>query len=370
MIRKNYVVMEAAEKIFNPSEYVAAFKKSLNVCKLSKYKSDKSCADFYSAFFMNNLNVTEPLTFDQWGVIYNNLLADESFVTDLGIFIAMYQPAQYTGIFEKLKDIVISESETATNKVRYLSNARAIITMMKSRLNAVGTTITAQTFDPNVTKFIMVMDGSLFTILSMINKFLSREIVKTDDTESTISIHQTTLSEDAEELINMFEASFNPLVKDYQDTYNEFINEGVVLAAKDKLLKLKRMEQDFNNRVARKWNQIKQERQTRKHAELVGESLRLTNEIKRILVSAPAAIINPGLPIIIWAVTLMIDRRTDLRDRNIMIRQLKDELEILEEKIRIAESKSDDKEKIELIRIRQKLTHEYERISKVKMKER
>ena len=67
-----------------------------------------------------------------------------------------------------------------------------------------------------------------------------------------------------------------------------------------------------------------------------------------------------------WIITLFIDKKTDKEDRKVLIGEIKDELEIIEEKISMAERNGDDKAKIELIRYRQKLQKEYERILHVK----
>ena len=71
---------------------------------------------------------------------------------------------------------------------------------------------------------------------------------------------------------------------------------------------------------------------------------------------------SPALGVITWVISVVIDRATDKKDRDILVGQLKDEMEIVEEKISIAERNGDDKGKIELMRIRQKLRREYERI--------
>ena len=69
--------------------------------------------------------------------------------------------------------------------------------------------------------------------------------------------------------------------------------------------------------------------------------------------------------VITYIVSIVIDRETDKKDRDILVGQLKDELEIIEEKISIAERNGDDKAKIELIRLRQKIQREYRRITKL-----
>ena len=99
---------------------------------------------------------------------------------------------------------------------------------------------------------------------------------------------------------------------------------------------------------------------------MVGEALRINHEIKRLLGSLAVGAINPAIGVILWVTSVVIDRQTDKRDRDILVGQIKDELEIIEEKISQAERNGDDKAKIELIRLRQKLQKEYERINRIK----
>ena len=99
---------------------------------------------------------------------------------------------------------------------------------------------------------------------------------------------------------------------------------------------------------------------------MVGEALRINREIKRLLRSGAIGILNPAWGAISFIVSVVYDRATDKRDRAVLVGQLKDELEIVEEKIQMAERNGDEKARIELIRFRQKLHREYERIMRVR----
>ena len=112
----------------------------------------------------------------------------------------------------------------------------------------------------------------------------------------------------------------------------------------------------------KKVKQAREKRRNKKHAEMVGEALRINDELKRLLRSLGIGLFSPALGVITWVISVVIDRATDKKDRDILVGQLKDEMEIVEEKISIAERNGDDKGKIELMRIRQKLRREYERI--------
>ena len=96
----------------------------------------------------------------------------------------------------------------------------------------------------------------------------------------------------------------------------------------------------------------------------MGETLRISRLIKQAFaVYMTWKIFNPIAGIITALVTTAIDQRTKKNDRMKILNDIKDELEIVDEKINIAERNGDDKSRIEMIRIRQKLYREYERIS-------
>ena len=107
-------------------------------------------------------------------------------------------------------------------------------------------------------------------------------------------------------------------------------------------------------------------RRNRRQAEIVGETLPIFKQIKRILRTAGLAIISPAVAATVLLIDLVIDSKTKVNDRRILIRQLEDEMEIVDEKISQAERNGDDKGKVELMRSRQKLKNEYERVAKHK----
>lgn len=98
---------------------------------------------------------------------------------------------------------------------------------------------------------------------------------------------------------------------------------------------------------------------------MMGETLKLSVAIKKVFQTFISyQIFGPLGAIITAIVTHAIDQRTEKTDRMKIANDLKDEIEIVNEKIAIAERNNDDKAKIEMIRIRQKLHREYARITK------
>lgn len=370
MIR-SVLITEAAEDNRAVTQVIKDLKKSLNVCKLAKYKSETECAMFYSAFFMNSLIDGVTLTLDEWGTVYNTLLNDNVFSLNLSLFIVMYQPKEYASMFSTLRNMIPVELEHVKNRVRYLSQTKATLMMVQKGFNAVIENTKVESNNVNGTKFLTVIRMTIDSLVMYTNTLLNREMATdVDPDDVVITIHGGNMSESATEFIDILRNADRDIV-----AYNECVeelNEGIINKAKETAqaaaLKMRKLSDAFDEKVTKAWHNLRRDQRNRKHKEIVGESLRITNEIKRLMISAPAALINPALAVIIWTGTLMLDRATDKKDRDILVGQLKDELEICEEKIQIADRKGDDKERIELIRVRQKLIREYERVSKMRYK--
>lgn len=366
MLMNNLFLQEAVSEVFNPAPIVADFKKALNSCNLTKFRSTDACALFYSGFFMNQ--VQTEMTVLQWSQVYNALLNDDKFVTQLCLYIALYHPREYTGMFQPLVNLMDAElAELNTNKLRYLSDVKAFFQFLQNRFDSIGVTVRAQTNDQDAAKFLTIINGTLSSKIFYINNLIQRTIDASYDQDAiTHEYYDAPLEEDAKELLSLFEHAEDHILKLMETTS---LNEGIVNKAKEAAkvahVKRKKAERSFDELVMKKYKEYVRNRQNRKHAEMVGEALRVNHELKKILYTLPLSLINPAWTVIAWVIATVVDRATDKKDRNLLVGQLKDELEIVEEKIQMAERNGDDKAKVELIRLRQKLQREYERIQRM-----
>lgn len=368
---RNYILAEAVDKTFNPAPYVSALKKLLNTCKLTKFRSEESNETFYSAFFC--CQAEDTLTFDQWRQIYTMALNDEVFCNGLVLFIGLYQPKTYEGLFRPLNMLVESElREKQTNQIRYLSDAKAFYQMLQSRFDSIGITIKAQTNDMGAIQFLVTINGVLQTFIFYLTDLIQRQVEGSyDKDEICYEVHGEPLAEDCQELLNFLENADtwiqNETARIIQSEFAP-MNEGIINAAKEKAKELhvagQKAERHFDEAIMKKVKDIRQNRRNAKHSEMVGEALRVNRELKRIMHVLPVALVSKEIAVIAYVVSIIIDRRTDKKDREILVHQIQDELEIVEEKINVAERNGDDKGKVELIRLRQKLRREYERIQK------
>lgn len=365
-------VSETSE--LKPNAIAAGIKKQLQTCRLTKFRSDGECAKFYSSFFLSTIeDVTEQPSLEEWGIIYNTLLNDNVFVDNLCIFVSFYQPFTYATIFYPLFNLTKNGLETAGKRqVAYLGNAKAMFTMLQMKFQAIANIVLPQVKDPKVTKFLTVIDQTLQQMIFELNHMIQSALeqsVDPDDIKPTIDaqVDHTTIQEDAQEILNLLENA-DKWIQMYMD--NLPMDEGVVsnakMKAKEAKIKMDKASKAFDEFVMKKFREMTLKRRNAKHSEMVGESLRITREIKRLLKSGAIGILSPTLGIMHWIVTLFIDKKTDRKDRKIIVGEIKDELEIVEEKIAMAERNGDDKAKIELIRFRQKLQKEYERIMHVR----
>ena len=74
--------------------------------------------------------------------------------------------------------------------------------------------------------------------------------------------------------------------------------------------------------------------------------------------------ISPTLAAITFAVNFVLYKKKDVKERILLLRTLKREREIVEEKIKDADSLSDRKQKYELMRLKSKLDTDIDKIKK------
>lgn len=360
-----------------PNKIISSIKKQLQTCRLTKFNSQGECAKFYSSFFLQRVEgVDTDITITDWGIIYNTLLCDNTFFENMILYIAMYQPEEYFGMFQGLFNQAMSEYNAAhVGRVKLLGTTKALFSMLEMKFEELRTVAIPQVKSDNVIKFFTTVNQTLRAYQNNINRMIQDELTvsvdpddissKPDMMEREHEIENMPLGEDAVELIHILESS-DQWIQNYMK--KNVMNEGIVNNAKEKakeaVVGAKKAERAFDEFIMKKVREIRLNRRNRKHSEMVGESLRISHEIKRLLKSGGLAIINPALGVIHWLVTFFLDKATDKKDRAILLADIKDELEIIDEKIQMAERNGDDKAKIELMRARQKYYREYERINK------
>lgn len=373
----NIYLTEATEKPKGASvaEVSSAIKKLMQTCRLTKFQSKEQCSKFYSAFFLSTLeeDVHENLTIKDWFDVYNALFSDSKFFDNLRMYLVLYAPFSYADLFSPLYMQCLSEIEQASDKQKTVvtAAAKSLFDFLEMKFNQILSLMSYTSMTPESCKFINTITQTTrersFELYHMVQSALDQS-VDPNDIQPLIP-EQVPMQEDVIELIQLLESS-DAWIQDYIDRYSGEMSEAVVknavMKAKEMKLKAEKATKAFDEFIMKKFRAMTLKRRNAKHSEMVGESLRITREIKRLLKSGALGILSPTLGIMHWIVTLFIDKKTDVKDRKVLINEIEDELEIVDEKIAMAERNGDDKAKIELIRFKQKLQREYESIRKVR----
>lgn len=365
---KYLYITEAADDLKKIDTMKKELKKKLNTCKLTNFKSETECTDFYSVFFCNSVPKDFTITATEWFALYQDLLQEPKFFDNLVYYIAAWKPENYTMLFRGLRSLVDTElEEIKKDRIVYISKMCSSMTRLSDRFNSIRVLLSKQLFQPELMQFIRTICSTTKQYEFELNELLKQEIKHADDTNSDglrrFVRNDDLISEECQELLECLN-TLRSMLEDYNA-----INEGIVSTAKDRanqaLVKKRRIEDYMDRTVFKAYDNWRKRKETKNHEEMMGETLKLSTMIKKVIQVGIGYIAFGGIGAIITAiVTHAIDRKTSKDDRVKILTDIKDEIEIVDEKISIADKNNDEKAKIEMMRIRQKLRREYERMSR------
>lgn len=367
---RNLYITEASESLKKIDKIKKDLRRKLNACKLASFKSETDCADFYSVFFSNCLPENFIITSTEWFALYQDLMNEKNFFSNLVYFIGYWNPADYSMLFRGLRTLVDQEVNDLNPKSRgaFLAGAAANFNRLSLSFDTIYELIKRDMIKPELHSFakncVMVLKQYSSEVIGMLNA---------DAPDGTDELGLKTyvrsadyLSEEGKALLD----GLDKLCSMIEDAYCDEIamNEGIVSTAKDRAnaaLVKKRQVVDFMDRsLFKMYDTWRKRKETKNHEEMMGETLKISSAIKKIFRTFISyQIFGPIGAIITAIVGFAIDKRTSKNDRIKIMNDIKDEIEIVNEKIQIAERNGDDKAKIEMIRIRQKLHREYGRIT-------
>ncbi len=341
-VHRNIVILEAQEKLNNYASTITDLKKMLNTCILAKCKNDESNFSFFSVYFNNNVEGNDPLKtwkLKDWLSMYNDTLCTDKFYQNLSVFMSLYKAKTFTDVFGGMRYALGLEVEEEKNPRMYLNSVKASLTMMRTKFEAIFNLILPQVrFDSDVIK----SKRALLAIIDEMLLFIDKKLIDLNNPDKPSAKIQKENLENGK--------------------FEEPIDESVVDKAKTAAVDFKKIEEAFDRNILQAVNKLRDNRRKMKHAEMVGESLRISREIKRVFATLPVFLINPAVGAIIFVGSIIYDNKTDVRDKAVLIGDLKLEIKIIEQKIETAERKGDDKEKIQLMRAKDKLDRELERL--------
>lgn len=365
------------------TKMVSELKKKMQTCRLTKFTSVESCAAFFSSFFLGELDLSfsedDPVTIQDWGTVYNQLVNDYAFMDNLSLYSVIYKPKNTASMFKFLYNMAVMEAnQSAKYKVSIYGKTKAVFSMVQLGFDHIRVSVNRQIVDHGDLLLLSVIDQTLSQYQMKLEKKIQSELqsqVKPDDVskiEAKPAIDpdsiRSSLQEDSHELVDLLEHA-DHWIEQYMEQEFYPIDEAVISNAREKAkelnLRKKKATAAFEELVTKKFREWQINRRNKKHSEAIGESLRIMRYIKRLLAIGGLTIIHPAIGIIAAIITFFIDHVTDKKDLNVLVGLVKDDIEIVEEKISMAERNGDDKAKIELMRYRQKLYREYERLNKV-----
>lgn len=376
----NIYLIEAVEKIDSITSAVSDLKKTMNKCKLTQFKSQSLCMDIYTVLFMNCVSDEyDNISFDDWYSIYNQLLTNIKFQNDLMFFISVYKPSEYVGMFKPLMMIIEREFNSSKNKIAYCANAKAKLNQIQTMFNGVVNMVKSSNVDMGPVEFCDAITGTLNDMSYKIDKMQRKVIIDSESNDALKTTVRQVMTEVQEFVQFLQSSSFDEILDEgisdvISDLKNSLSYNAGIAGDKAKEITtqtgkaIKAFDQKFTIWVKR-FNQYRSER---KMQEMLGESYPIMREITRLSASLVIAAATPvqfkilkGLVgVVTYLASGYIVARTNANELRKFTEQLEDEIEIMEEKISIADRKGDDKAKIQLMRLKQKLTHQKDRIER------
>ena len=194
---------------------------------------------------------------------------------------------------------------------------------------------------------------------------------KLEDLDNTLvlkkmkEINNDNISESVNLLINEYFA-LNEEHRIILFSDEEFLSEGVIDKAKV-------IKHDVNKKVESmdKWFQdtartLKYGFQNNKRNEIIEGDFfpKMSKVVKRAIVLGATWAINPAIAVIGAATAFVLSKKGTETQRKKIMRELNNELQLIEEKIKDADSNNDKKQKYELMRLKQKLENNRDKIKR------
>ena len=387
----NVYLAEATDKAADISNITKELKKLLNNCKLTKFRSVDACSMFYSTFFVNSTpdSNNEELTFSDWYNIYIQLLSQPQFKANLIFYISLYHPTRYDGIFKPLLYAIERESASSKDVLYYYSDVKAKLYQLQAIFSGVTDAVLKQSVSQEPIQFCKAIGGALSDMISTVNRAQDRKLLERDNGDGIRKVVRpypmSESSNEDEKCVPIDEVV--SIVKDFyvyleNVNFETLINEDIgdkisdikdsaqykALLAEDKVSsganKAAKAVETFDRGISKYINRFKQYQQKRQIKEMLGESYHIMRELIRLTASVSIGMLNPIVGVVLYLGSMFLTVKTNQRDTLKFIEMIKDELEIIEEKINVAERNGDDKGKIQLIRMRQKMQHQLDRLLK------
>lgn len=260
------------------------------------------------------------------------------------------------GVFTLIVDKVLSDKATIKDINKYISYYEKQIEKTENQI------------DKSKNKDKDYLEAHLHDLKEGLSNLEDKKYKLEDDEDSIIK--KVAGVETVEECFNIFVNEMNMLSESQSNELCEgILDEAVVdkIKAGPKMVgKMVKQKQDKMD----KWfddtlKTIQGESRNRNREEIVKNSVpKLSKMVKRAIVLGGTWAINPAIAAISAVTMVALSKNATEKEKKRVLSELKKELELVEEKIKDSDSNGDRKEKYELIRLRQKLTTDIDRIKK------
>ena len=199
-----------------------------------------------------------------------------------------------------------------------------------------------------------------------------------DDAISNLETYKSNMFiYDDEDEDGFIDECFEPLLEvlDYIGTINNFelldeaskINHKIKHSVKKTKRKIKTVDKRTSNKIDDKADtlitDIKKSLTSDKREDIIRNNLpKLSKIIKSGILLGTAAAINPALAVVGALTSIALSKKIKAKERTRILNELKHELEITEEKIKDAEADNDRKKKYQLMRLKNSLQRDIDRI--------
>lgn len=255
---------------------------------------------------------------------------------------------------------VIKDSADAKVIGRYISTYNLEIAKVERQLE--------KEEDPNIKKFLEEYKDDLEKSKTKLSN-KKEELRNLGDSSDDFDSKTRALIREALYKFDYEYAKLTPEQKAYLYENTIMLDEGMLTPVKTKAKEIKkgikRKEEAMDKWFDDTLKGIRNAARNKTRDEIVEDSFpKLSKMIKRAIVVGASFAINPTLAAMSAAVLFVLSKKATLRERQKLLRELNRELEMVEEKIRDADSASDKKKKYELMRLRFEIQNNIDKIKR------
>lgn len=271
---------------------------------------------------------------------------------------------------------IINKLTTMADQMSSLSDLNKAISMIASLVIYVNTQQMTSTAKDGILRDLGLLNIRFVGKKSNITSPVADELELSDADirlSALISSMIELVGEESALISSMIESGDEPEKLIQTESVKNVIRHGTEKVT-NTIVKFSLAEKQMSDRLNEKFNRFlsnyKADRKATSYDKIVKNSMDLSRMLKNLLTSSIVALLVPGgvpIKIIAGSLALLIqfarNKRTDNKYKGVIINDLKFEMKVVQEKIKDAESKGDNKAKYKLMRIENQIGRAIDRIN-------